>query len=255
MVLDTITLKVGDHMTENPVSVDSKTSLHDSIAIMAGKNIGNLIVDKDGVPSALLTEREIISHIIREGGIPEIPVGEAAVSRFEKVSPDDLVINAAKKMIVDKKRLLVFDENRLVGIITVTDMLRGLRSTGGNPSLEGVVRGRVKRCTYHDSIFTASKTMYSKKIGSILVSNAPEKQGIFTERDLLNRVITKGVDLMDRVGKYSSIPLITARLGIMGDEAAEIMSKNKIKRLPLTHDGTVKGIVTARDIVEAFSRP
>ena len=175
--------------------------------------------------------------------------------RFVPVAPKDLVIDAARITIEKKKRLLVFDEEKFVGIITVSDMLRGLRTMGGNPDLDDVIRRKVYGCLYYDSIFKAVKIMHAKKVGSVLVSKDERYHGIFTERDLLTRVLVKDADLQDRLEIYQSTPLITAPLGIKGDDAAEIMSKNKIKRLALVQRGEVKGIVTARDIVDAFRRP
>ena len=42
-------------------------------------------------------------------------------------------------------------------------------------------------------------------------------------------------------------------MGIDGREAAAIMVNNHIKRLPLTKSDRIVGIVTARDLVEAFA--
>jgi signal-transduction protein with cAMP-binding, CBS, and nucleotidyltransferase domain len=47
-------------------------------------------------------------------------------------------------------------------------------------------------------------------------------------------------------------PLITAQHGIRANEAANIMFTNNMKRLPLTQDGKIVSIVTARDLVEAL---
>jgi acetoin utilization protein AcuB len=56
------------------------------------------------------------------------------------------------------------------------------------------------------------------------------------------------------VGKHCSRPIITAPLKSSVKEAVTLMKKNKIKRLPLTTDGRIVGIVTARDIVEAYAK-
>ncbi|MEO9295542.1 MAG: CBS domain-containing protein [Nitrososphaera sp.] len=56
-----------------------------------------------------------------------------------------------------------------------------------------------------------------------------------------------------RVGKYCSWFMLTAQSGIRAREAARLMLANSIKRLPITKDGKVIGIVTARDLVEAYS--
>ena len=252
MVLDKLQLKVADYMTPNPISVKPSLNLKDAISIMAKKKIGNVIVnDEKGKPSSILTEREILTYLVKDGGIPDIKMKDVQTKPFATVSPDDLVLDAAKTLIGKKKRLLVFDDEKLVGIITASDMLRGLRTTGGNPSLEKVVSPKVYSCEYFDSIFKAINLMFKKRIGSILIIKDNVPFGIFTERDLLG-VLTKNISLQERLANYSTYPLITAKYGIKGNDAAEIMNKNKIKRLALKKNDVVIAMITARDIVDAF---
>lgn len=252
MVLDKLQLKVADYMTPNPISVKPSLKLKDAISIMAKKKIGNVIVDDEkGNPSSILTEREILTYLVKDGGIPDIEMKKVQTKPFTTVSPGDLVLDAAKTLIEKKKRLLVFDGKKLVGIITASDMLKGLRSTGGNPPLDKVVSTKVYSCEYFDSMFKAVNLMFKKRIGSILIMKNDLPFGIFTERDLLG-VLTKNVPLQERLANYSTYPLITAKYGIKGNDAAEIMSKNKIKRLALKKNDDIVAIVTARDIVDAF---
>ena len=94
--------------------------------------------------------------------------------------------------------------------------------------------------------------MLKKGIGSVVVTPNGSPYGIFTERDLLNRVLAEHVDIEDKVGAYCTSPLVTSKLGIGGKDAAKLMLSHKIKRLPLTKEGRVVAMVTARDLVEAF---
>jgi CBS domain-containing protein len=94
------------------------------------------------------------------------------------------------------------------------------------------------------------KLLDEKNIGSILVTRN-SLQGIFTQRDLV-RVLSKGENLQNSVGDYSSFPLVTAKKDVLANEAAKIMASKKIKRLGLTENSAVVGIVTARDIVDAY---
>ncbi len=252
MVLDKLQLKVADYMTPNPISVQPSLNLKDAISIMAKKKIGNVIVnDGKGKPSSILTEREILTYLVKDGGMPDIKMKDVQTKPFATVSPDDLVLDAAKILIGKKKRVLVFDDGKLVGIITASDMLRGLRTTGGNPTLEKVISTKVYSCEYFDSIFKAINLMYKKRIGSILIIKDNLPFGIFTERDLL-KVLTKNISLQERLTNYSTFPLISAKYGIKGNDAAEIMSKNKIKRLVLKKNNVVVAMITARDVVDAF---
>ena len=94
--------------------------------------------------------------------------------------------------------------------------------------------------------------MHDKRIGSIIVEKDGE-YGIFTERDLLVHVLANDVALTGEVGGYSSFPLAVARQGIKGHDAASLMAAKNIKRLGLvTDDDTLVGIVTARDVVDAY---
>ena len=103
--------------------------------------------------------------------------------------------------------------------------------------------------------------MHSKIIGSIIVhnnSNSKIQYGIFTERDLLAKILFKDTGLSEKVGDYCSRSLITAQIGMCANEAANIMYLNKIKRPPLINPLSqyreIVSIVTARDLVEAFQK-
>jgi predicted transcriptional regulator len=252
MVLKVIELKVGDFMTSEPIAVDSDVSFPTAISIMAKNGIGNLIIKANNKPHSILTEREILSYLVRRGEIPLEAMKDVLTQPFMPISPRTSILDAAKLMILKKKRLLVFENEKLVGIITASDMLRGFRKTGINPPLDKAMSTKIYQCTSTDSIFKAIKLMYQKRIGSVIITKKDLPYGIFTERDLLVNVLTWNIKLTEKIADYCSSPLVTAKLGICGNDAARFMSSKKIKRLALTEKDKIVGIVTARDIVEAF---
>src|SRR3990172_6367693 len=117
MTLKTVNLKVEDFMTTAPIAVDHKVSFPVAVSLMANKGIGNLIIKEDNKPSGILTEREILSYLVREGEIPIESMKDILTQSFVSISPKDSVSDAAKTMISKKKRLLVFENEKLVGII------------------------------------------------------------------------------------------------------------------------------------------
>lgn len=252
MVLETIELEVGDFMTSEPITRDSDVLFPVAISIMANHGIGNLIIKEKNKPSSLLTEREILSYLVRRGEIPIEPIKDVLTQSFVPVSPSMSILDAAKLMVSKKKRLLVFENEKLVGIITASDMLRGFRKTGINPPLDKVTSKKVYECAHIDSIFKAIKLMYQKRIGSVIITKHGTPYGIFTERDLLVNVLSQKVVLTEKLGDYCSSPVVAAKVGIQGNDAARLMASKKIKRLALTEKDKIVGIVTARDIVEAF---
>ncbi len=252
-------------MTANPVTIQIVARFPEATAIMASKGIGNLVVTENNNKNVvgLITEREILQYLSLNREIPNKELSSVITQPYTKVTPQETIYAAARSMISSKTRLLVFDSqdgndndrpNRLVGIITASDIVRAYRNTDWNPPLEGVMNTRIFDILYEDPIFAAVSILYEKRIGSVIVIKDKKPHGIFTERDLLTKVISKGVSLSNRVGDSCSTPLITAQHGIRAKEAASIMSINSIKRLPLIQDGNITSIVTARDLVDAFQK-
>lgn len=196
--------------------------------------------------------------------------------KISTVSQNTSIFDAAKIMISTKSRLLVLDDDnhkdghddsknnidndRLIGIITASDIVRAFRNTNINPHLEDVMTRTIFDIDYNSSILTAAMIMHSKRIGSVIVNDSSNKTtpyGIFTERDLLAKILFKDIGLLEKVGDYCSTPLITAQHGIRANEAANIMYLDKIKRYltnPLSEQKEIVSIVTARDLVEAFQK-
>ncbi|MFQ6025307.1 MAG: IMP dehydrogenase [Nitrosopumilaceae archaeon] len=86
--------------------------------------------------------------------------------------------------------------------------------------------------------------------GLLVVNNDSKLVGILTSRDVLFESETSLVkDVMTR-------DVITAKPGIHGQEAKEILSKNRIEKLPLVdEDGRVKGLITSKDIKNIENYP
>jgi len=105
------------------------------------------------------------------------------------------------------------------------------------------------------NIIDACKLMGKMHIGSVLVTLENKPYGIFTERDLLSKVIAKGVDIKKaKVKNYASHPLVTVSGDYSVRECARMMSDMKIKRLIVTSRGKIKGIFTASDLARVISK-
>jgi len=247
-------LTVGQYMTSYPVSVLPEVSLFEAINFMARRGIGNIIVsDDNGTPLGILTEREILAQIAFHKTLPSIQVGEIRLQKFEKLAPDASIYEAAKTLFSKKTRLLVFSENdKPVGIITASDLLRAFRKTDYSPSISSVISKKIYMCAYNDKILDAVEMMHKKRIGSVIIERLEDNYGIFTERDLVFKVLNNKVPIGEKLKLYSAFPLITAQDGISTKEAASIMASKNIKRLVLTKNDDIIGVVTARDLVDAY---
>ncbi len=99
----------------------------------------------------------------------------------------------------------------------------------------------------------AEALMSEFKISGVPVIDEHNKLlGILTNRDM--RFEKNMAKLANEV--MTPMPLITAKKGISLDDAADIMHKNKIEKLPIVdEDGDLKGLVTIKDIKKRIEYP
>ncbi|MEW6222394.1 MAG: CBS domain-containing protein [Candidatus Hadarchaeota archaeon] len=130
-------------------------------------------------------------------------------------------------------------------------------------SVKEAMSAKVLVATTATTVAKAAKLMASRSVGSIVVLKGKTPVGILTERDVLEKVVSE--DLRPSkvlVEKVMSSPIMTITPDTDVTEAAKIMSKNKIRRLPVVENGKLIGIITSADItaispdiLEAASRP
>lgn len=109
----------------------------------------------------------------------------------------------------------------------------------------------VVTCNASDKLVDAVGIMRAKNISSIVVVADGKPQGIFTDRDLRNKVVAQGKDPAGlTVGDIMHSPLLTIAEDDVLYEALYRMSRQKIHRLVVVDDdGHLSGIITDTDIL------
>jgi len=93
-------------------------------------------------------------------------------------------------------------------------------------------------------------TMNKFDIGSILVVQGDRPVGIITERDILRRIVEPCLAPETLTARQvMSSPVTSSSEMASIEEAAKIMAKKRIKRLPVMNNGKVVGMLTFTDIV------
>ena len=104
------------------------------------------------------------------------------------------------------------------------------------------------------SVHEAVKLMNKNKIGCLLVVDYGKISGIFTERDVLERIVEEGKN--PRETKVSEIMTKHVTVGNPNMElvdATKLMFEKKVKKLPIVEDGELVGLVTLTDIARVTS--
>ena len=103
------------------------------------------------------------------------------------------------------------------------------------------------------SVLDAIKTMAERGIGSLLVMQGDELQGIVTERDYARKVIVKGRSSKSTaVGEIMTTKVRTATPQDTVNHCMSVMTELKIRHLPVVDDGKVIGLISIGDLVEAI---
>jgi CBS domain-containing protein len=93
-------------------------------------------------------------------------------------------------------------------------------------------------------------TMNKFSIGSIIVVQGDRPVGIITERDILRRLVEPCLAPETLTARYvMTSPIITIGETANIEEAARLMARKKIKKLPVMDNGKLVGIVSYTDIV------
>ena len=91
----------------------------------------------------------------------------------------------------------------------------------------------------------AADIMSKEAIGSLVIISNGKVAGIITERDILRNIKRS----KEKVDKVMSKNVISVEDTDTIERAAEIMTASKIKRLPVTRQGKLVGIITATDLI------
>jgi len=93
-------------------------------------------------------------------------------------------------------------------------------------------------------------TMNKFNIGSIIVVQGERPVGIITERDILRRLVEPCLAPETLTARHiMTSPVTTINETATIEEAAKLMAKKRVKRLPVMSDEKIVGIVTFTDIV------
>ena len=125
-----IMTQVRDIMQKNVITIEYNKTARDAATILKEKEISFLVIIKDGKPSGVVSERDIVKKIAAEDLIASsIPLEDIMSKKFRWVKQDTPIEFAVQKMLNNNiRRLIVLENEDLVGVVTQTDLAEFLRS-------------------------------------------------------------------------------------------------------------------------------
>jgi CBS domain-containing protein len=99
------------------------------------------------------------------------------------------------------------------------------------------------------TIAAAVDEMNRHRVGSVVVTEGDQLAGIFTERDVLRRVVGAGVDpRIMRVADVMTTDLITISPSTSIEETMDIFTEKRVRHLPVVSQGQMVGLISIGDI-------
>ena len=116
--------RVRDQMVASVVTIEPGTGVVDAAKRMIQEEKGPLPIVEGERPVAIVTDRDIIAHVVAEGRDPtSMTVDDIASQDLVTIGPDQ-DINEARRLMDQHQldRILVVEDDRLVGIISEADI-------------------------------------------------------------------------------------------------------------------------------------
>src|SRR3954452_19037862 len=100
------------------------------------------------------------------------------------------------------------------------------------------------------SVLEAAQEMNARRIGSVVVTDGPRVVGMFTERDILMRVVAARCDPeRTQVGEVMTTPILFCRPESDLGEVKHLVTSRRIRHIPVLRGNELVGLITSGDIL------
>jgi len=119
-------VNIGKLMVKDVVTLQKDASVHEAVKLLNKNKIGCLVVTHNGEIAGIVTERDLLERVLEKCRNPkETRVSEVMTRNVITGTPDMDALEATRLMFKIKvKKLPITEGNRLVGIVTLTDIAR-----------------------------------------------------------------------------------------------------------------------------------
>ena len=250
-------LEVRDVMSQDVATVSPDQTVISASMIMAERRVSCVVAVDRTFVVGVLTETDLLKKIVVAGkDFYEKPVATVMSKSVVSVSEHVSVLSASQTMEAKHiKRLPILADEKLVGIVTQTDLTRALAEYGRWRDVSEIMSSNLCTMQSNESVAAAAKAMASNNISSIIAMQDEKPVGILTQRDFFTKILAKGKDPQHtKIEDAMSSPPVCVPPNYSIHSSSRTMEDLKIRRLVIMDDGKLLGIVTQSDIFAAIRR-
>ena len=121
--------QIRDIMEKNVITIEHNKTALDAARLISEKDVSFLVIMKDNSPVGVLSESDFVKRLAaNDKKASSVIISEIMSSKFRWVEPETELEDAIQKMLNSNiRRLVILDDNKLVGVITQTDLTGFLR--------------------------------------------------------------------------------------------------------------------------------
>lgn len=121
--------QVRDIMEKNVITIDINETANNAANQMKENDISFLVIIENGKPVGVVSERDFVQKLcINNQNSSNVKISDIMSYKFRWVNPTTKIEDAIQKMLNNNiRRLLILDDEKLVGVITQTDLASYLR--------------------------------------------------------------------------------------------------------------------------------
>ena len=122
-----MSLKIENVMVVDVVTVEAEATVREAVELMNKNEIGCLVVvDEEEKPVGIITERDLLKRVLAKRKDPVRVKVKGIMSKPLVTGTPHMDIEAAVRLMFKKKikKLPVVENGRLVGLVTLTDLVR-----------------------------------------------------------------------------------------------------------------------------------
>lgn len=251
--------KVRAIMNTEVTTTAASTPILDAMETMAAENVGRVVIAENQMPVGIFTDHDILRRVIhKKFNIKKTSVRKVMTTPIRGVREDTHVLDVLKQMYRGKFRHMLVrgEEGQMVGLLSIrrifklaVELGQGVRKTR---TIGSIMSGRPYTVDASSSIHDAIKGMIEKDTCGVIVLDKGEPKGIFTSRDILNRVAVKNIDTRKTPVKdvMTANPIIVSHSAPVS-EALSKMYDGNFRHMPIRGEkGNIVGMVTMSDVLK-----
>jgi CBS domain-containing protein len=278
-------MKIEDVMNEEVILVEENEQVSHARNLMLKHGYSRiLVVDQEGKPVGILTEKDLIRKMRANGPqwkrrpIDKISIRRVMTSHPVTITPFRELREAVELMIKNNiSSLPVVDDDEVVGIITKSDLMDFYSQKFANKwKVSQLMTSEVVTVNENHSIGHVISIMEDQEIGKLVVMRDNEPVGIITSGNIsfanvedpetgvsiekiafLRKVEGQEKRNVREVAMVTAGDIMTNDLIKIGPDedaanAANIMIKNDVSGIPVVSDDELVGIITKTDIIRGI---